>query len=198
MGCNFELYDWVTLAEGDLDLLQNLRKEMKREYEDEEDPQRFIHTKPILTDLSRRVWISWNKCNGQKYLLLWYLPYNSAVPKSDLIIWCNIEKASQPEPFGDRFGGEAFGSQALSPSSGGLRKTAVRPTRMGLSSLSSSQMSIIEMPKSCLGFAGGGARLGLSWEVPVLFQQASCATTLFLTLFQHESKEEVEWSLLAV
>lgn len=56
MGHSFELYDCAILAEGDLDLLQNLRKEMKSEYEDEVDSQRFVYTKSILTDLSRRLW----------------------------------------------------------------------------------------------------------------------------------------------
>ena len=60
---------------------------MKREYKDEIDSQRFMHTVHILAGLNRPMWVFVETRRMDKSsLFLLYLPHDFAVPKSDFIL----------------------------------------------------------------------------------------------------------------
>ena len=84
------------------------------------------------------------------------------------------------------------------PSSGGLQKTKMGPTRIGVGGWSLSHTSSRETPKSCFGFVGGGAGHWLSSRVLELRQKAQFLTELLLTVFWPEPKEEERLLLIVV
>lgn len=136
--------------------------------------------------------LCWNQWNGWEYLFIWYLPSNSAVPKSNLILWSNIMKLirqSQTSSFGSRFGREHLISQN-SPPQEGYRKAKIRPTRIGVGRVSFSHTSSRGAPKSCFGFVGGRGGCWLSSRVLELHQKAQFLTELVLTVFLSESNVE--------
>lgn len=66
-----------------------------------------------------------------------------------------------------------------------------RPTRIAEGKLSLSHTSVRETPKSCPGFAEGGAVHWLSWQGLALGQKDQFLKDRLLTVFWPESKEEV-------
>lgn len=67
----------------------------------------------------------------------------------------------------------------------------MRPTRMGEGRWSLSHTSMRETPKSCAGFAEGGAVHWLSWQALGPHLRAQFMKGFLLTVFWPEPKEEM-------
>lgn len=143
--------------------------------------------------------LCWNQRNGWEYLFILYLPSDSAVPKSDLILWSNVMNLigqSQTSSFG-----VDLEENTWSLSTPLLRKvteTKIRPTRIGVGRVSLSHTSSRATPKSCFCFLGGRGGCWLSSRVLERHQKAQFLTELLLTVFLSESNVEERFSVVVV
>jgi len=143
--------------------------------------------------------LCWNQRNGWEYLFILYLPSDSAVPKSDLILWSNVMNLigqSQTSSFG-----VDLEENTWSLSTPLLRKvteTKIRPTRIGVGRVSLSHTSSRGAPKSCFGFVGGRHGCWFSLQVLEIQPKAQFLRELFLTVFLSETNVEERFSLVVV
>lgn len=143
--------------------------------------------------------LCWNQRNGWEYLFILYLPSDSAVPKSDLILWSNVMNLigqSQTSSFGSRFGREHLVSQH-SPSQEGYRNQNKTYQNWGGQGVIITYISR-GAPKSCFGFVGGRDGCWFSLQVLEIQPKAQFLRELFLTVFLSETNVEERFSLVVV